>query len=189
VPVEEAANLIRNGLVQIVTGDENGVDGRHAAHAAVSGPLEQRWKSREYTRRITVTRWELTNGEPSIPLRSSEPCQGVYQQQHCFPLLTEPLRNGCGGVRRFQAYHRRLVRGGDHHDASFSPIFAEGVFEKRANLSPPLADQTDHDNIDVGASRDLPEQETLSDTRTSEHSDALPAADGQQSVDGSDADG
>ena len=73
VSVEDAADLVRDGLVEVVAFDEHRVDGRDAADRALARALEEPREHRKDARRVTAADGWLPRREPDLALSPRAP--------------------------------------------------------------------------------------------------------------------
>jgi len=84
---------------------------------------------------------------------------------------------------------RRVVGRGGDDDRPLQTLRTEIVLDETAHFASPLSHERNDDDVRRRAARQHAEQCALADTRTAEEPDALPAAAGEQRVDGADTTG
>ena len=103
--VDEAAHLVGDRLVEVVAGDEHGVEGGDRARRRGARALDQPRQQREHARRIAVARERLARGQPDLALRARDPRQRVDEQEHVrAAAVAEPLGDRGRDVHGAQAH-------------------------------------------------------------------------------------
>src|SRR5690606_5713405 len=127
--------------------------------------------------------------EADLALRHAEPGDAVHHEDDVAAGIAEPLGDPGRGERGPQAHERGAVRCRDNDNRTGQTFGAEVVLDELAYLSPAFTDEGDHRHVGLGAAGDHREQARLSDSRTSEHAEALPAAARDEGVKGPYAEG
>ena len=141
----------------------------------------------EDRRRVALARRRLAGRQADLALRHGEARDAVHQAQHVLAVVAEVFGDGERQVGRLAAHQRRLVGGGDDHDAAREALGAEIVGEEFLHLAAALADQADHGHVGGGVARHHRQQRRLADARAGEDAHALAAAAGEEGIDGAHA--
>ena len=187
--IEDAADLVGDGLLHVAALDEHGVERGDRALGGGAAPLEQARQRREHAGRIAAPRRRLARGQAHLSSRAGKAGHRVHQEEHALSLIAEVLGDRRGHVGALQSDQRGHVAGGADHHAALSSLFAQRVLEELHHLATALADEADHEHVGARLPGDLSEQRALAHAAAREEADALAFAHREESVDGAHPEG
>ncbi len=171
------------GIVDVVTLDENGEEGRHRVHRRPAGPFAQTGQRAEDRRRVTLGGRRFARGEADFAQGHRVARGGVHHQEHVVVAVAEALGDRQRGLGALGAQDRGLVRGHHHDDAARKPLRAQVPFEELAHLAASLADEGQDIHVHRRVAREHPQQHRLAHAAAGEDAEPLAAGDGDQAVD------
>src|SRR5580704_7621600 len=168
MPIQNAAHLVGNWFVHVAPLDQDGVDRRDASSGRLARAFEQAGENGERAWRIAAPRRGLARREAHFPLSPGKAGDRVDEQEDPRTVITEMLSVGRGNLRRPQALERgRVTRRNDDHTL-LAPFGPQRSLEKLTDLATPFADESDDDDVCIGAAGDRPEERALADARPRE---------------------
>ena len=153
----------------------------------IPGALEDLRQQIEDARRVALLAGRLARRQADLALRHGQPRHRIHHQQHALSLIAKIFRHRQRHERRANPQRRGHVGSRHHHHAALQALRAQFLLEKIAHLAVALADQRDHADVGRIVPRHRAQQRALAHARAAEDPDALPFAEGQQTVDRADA--
>ncbi len=150
--VERAANAVGDRIVVVVAIDQNRKHpgDRAGILEAGSGAFEEARQVRKHARRVTARHGRFARRQRDVARRMGEAGDQVDDQQHLVAKVAKILGDRHRGARSEPAHHRALVAGGDDRNRRLA-IFGKGVVKEFAHFATALADQRDHDGVEIRA--------------------------------------
>ena len=191
VAVQNTAHGVGDRLVMVAAVHQNGEQGgdgrrRRAVrpHGAGTGALQQLGQFGEDGGGIALGRRRFARRQTDLALGHRKAGDAVHQAQHLQILVAQELGDGHGHIGRLAAFQGRLVRGGDHDDGAFQPLFAQGLLDELAHLAAPFADQAHDHGVAGRLLGQHGQKHRLAHARPGEDAQALAPAGGGEDVHG-----
>lgn len=187
VAIEDGANGVADGFVEIVAFDENGEEARDRAFGEFAGALEDFWQELEGAWGIAFLTGRLTGCEADFALGHGKTGDGIDDEEYVLALVAEEFGDGKGDEAGAEAEGCGLVASGGDHDAALAAFGSKFVFEKAFYFAVAFANEGDDGDVGPVVFAHGAEKRAFADTGTAEDADALAFAAGEQAVDDTDA--
>ncbi len=177
MPVEHAPRRVGDRVLLVIAFGQYRVEGgdRTAAGLGIAGTLHQLGQLGEHRRRIALGGRRLADGQGDFPLGLGETCQGIHQQQDVLALVAKIFGDPRAVHRSPQTHQRSIIRWRGHHHRTLEAFLTQDVLDELLDLTSPLADQPDHNDVGLGEAGHHAQQHTLAHAGTGEQAETLTA--------------
>ncbi len=187
--VEDGADGIADGLIEIVTLDENGKEAGDGPVLEVPSPFADLGQETKNRGGVTFLAGRFAGSETDFTLGHGETGDGVHDEQNILTLISEEFGDCERDETGSDAEGCWLVGGGNDDDGVGHAFGSEVMLQKFTNFAISFADEGD--DVDTGGTGPChgTEERAFADAAASKYPDALAFTAGQEAVDNPDASG